>query len=228
MVQTDLRKFLCNSDNVIQSADRHFIADARNADTSLRCIRQTVAKAFALQTINSICEFWYNDQQTLWLPPGDIDCASVRRAWRFNLRMHRQMQIMNEVCNLFNQSAMDKICTDAMALRISLVVDGPSGIQICLCVKGQVVSFSMVQSIIGSRPRTPSLAVINEAIQTLSAHGLRDPSSLGLCAKDELHMEMLVLYKYPPTLVMNQAFERYLFTSVMDHQFCTRFPKLQV
>ncbi len=70
-VQTDLREFLCNSDNVLQCAHHHFIADARNSDTSLRCIRQTVAKAFALQTINSICEFWYYGQQAMWLPGAD-------------------------------------------------------------------------------------------------------------------------------------------------------------
>ncbi len=127
------------------------------------------------------------------------------------------MQIMNEVCNLFNDSAMQKLSPDALAPRISLVVDPLSAIQICLSVKGQFVSFSMVQSIIGNGPRTPSLTVINEAIQSLAGNGLRDCFSLGFCAKDEISTEMLVLYKYPPTLVLNEVFERYLLKSVTHH-----------
>ncbi len=122
--------------------------------------------------------------------------------------MQKQMQLMSEVCSLLTDSIAQKLSQTALALQISLVVDDLSAIQICLSVKGQYVSFSMLQSIIGSGPRTPSLAVMNEAIRTLSANGLRDPFSLGLCAKDEIHAEILVLYKYPPTLVMNEAFQR--------------------
>ncbi len=206
--RNDLQDFLTNCNMVSECLNRHSIADVRDVVFPLCCVRQVAKKAFTIQMINSICEAWYNGQQALWLPPDNINCASIRRAWAFVVLMQSQMQKIKEVCNLFRDWNHQKAGLHMLTIRISLVVDTLSPIQLCMQLKGTSISYPMVQELLGDGPRRVSIDDINSAISRMAGDGLQDPFSLGLKVKDDLQSEILILYKYTPFLVREEALQR--------------------